>query len=68
MAPATKQTRQGKRKPGTELISFPAPKCIKAQLQDIARETGAENLSALMRKISAQYIAKRNAARKGRAS
>ena len=66
--PTAKTTRQGKRRPGTELISFPAPKCVKAQLREIARETGAENLSALLRKISLQYIAKRVAARRGRAA
>jgi hypothetical protein len=56
-------TRQGKRKPGTVLISFPAPQCVKAQLEQIAQHRGEESLSALMRKLSVRFITKHRAAK-----
>lgn len=62
MATANKATRQGKRRPGTVLISFPAPQCTKTQLEQIAQYRGEESLSALMRKVTARFIAKHRAA------
>lgn len=59
-------TRQGKRKPGTVLISYPGPAAMKAQLMAIAKERGEESLSAMLRKVGAAFIRRHNAARKGR--
>lgn len=61
--PTARTTRQGKRKPGTVLISFPAPQCTKQQLEQIAKHRGEESLSALLRKVTQQFIAKHRAAR-----
>lgn len=62
-----KQSRKGKRRPGTQLISYPAPQSVKDQLVSIAQSKGID-LSKLLRQVSANFIRRHNAAkRKGAA-
>ena len=59
-----KENRQGKRRPGTVLISYPAPMSEKAELEAIAKVRTDGNLAALMRQIQRRFLAKHRAAKR----
>ncbi len=60
MNPPEKPTRQGVRAPGTELISFPAPRTLKRDLQALA-DADQRSLSAYLR-IHLTNLARRSRA------
>lgn len=61
---STKENRQGKRRPGMVLISYPAPMSEKAELEAIAKIRTDGNLAALMRQIQRRFLAKHRAAKR----
>lgn len=59
-------SRQGKRRPGTVLINYPAPVAVRNSLKAIAEERGEPSLSVLLRKISSDFIRRYYAAKRRR--